>query len=118
MYEAYIKQRVDEEAETRARRRFEHFREEFGSALVAPIATVSMPSSDLIVGDQGRLTKFVEATISSRNSTNFKMFIEMIRERLIKKWSSLEPLGTLDIEASEAESTRYVQRTEGSSGLN
>src|SRR5712664_1745791 len=70
MYETYIKRRVDEEAETRARRRFEHFREQFGAALVLPTATVSMPSSDLIVGDKGRLTKFVEATISSGNSTN------------------------------------------------
>jgi hypothetical protein len=85
MYETYIKQRVDEEAETRARRRFEHLREQFGSALVAPTATASMPSSDLIVGDSGRLTKFVEVTISSENSTNFKMFIEMTRERLVEK---------------------------------
>jgi hypothetical protein len=99
MYETYIKRRVDEEAETRARRRFEHFREQFGSALVLPTTTVSMPSSDLIVGDKGRFTKFVEATISSGNSTNFKMFVEMTRERLIEKWNSLEPLGALDIEA-------------------
>jgi hypothetical protein len=99
MYETYVKQRVDEEAENRARRRFEHFREEFGSALAAPIATVSMPSSDLIVGDRGRLTKFVEATISSDNSTNFKMFIEMTRERLIEKWIPLESVGTLGVES-------------------
>jgi hypothetical protein len=98
MYETYIKRRVDEEAETRARRRFEHFREQFGSALVLPTATVSMPSSDLIVGDKGRLTKFVEATISSGNSTNFKMFIEMTRELLIEKWDSLESVGTLGVE--------------------
>src|SRR6266436_7211142 len=76
MYETYIKRRVDEEAELRARRRFEHFRETVGAALVLPTATVSMPSSDLIVGDKGRLAKFVEATISSGNSTNFKMFLE------------------------------------------
>jgi hypothetical protein len=109
MYETYIKRRVDEEAETRARRRFEHFREQFGSALVLPTATVSMPSSDLIVGDKGRLTKFVEATISSQNSTNFKMFIEMTRERLIEKWNPLELLGTLDVEAWNAKRTKVYQ---------
>jgi len=98
MYEMYIKQRVDEEAETRARRRFEHFREQFGSSLVLAPATASIPSSDLIVGNRGRLTKFAEATISAGNSTNFKMFIEMTRERLIDKWNPIESLGTLDVE--------------------
>ena len=98
MYEGYIKQRVDEEAETRARRRFEHFREEFGSSLVVVPATVSVPSSDLIVGEKGRLTKFAENTISNQNSTNFKMFMEMARERLIEKWSPVETVGT-DINA-------------------
>jgi hypothetical protein len=109
MYETYIKQRVDEEAETRARRRFEHFREEFGSALVAPIATVSIPSSDLIVGDRGRLTKFVEATLSSENFTNFKMFLEMARERLIDKWNILESRGNLDVEAWTAKRSKVYQ---------
>ena len=98
MYEGYIKQRVDEEAETRARRRFEHFREEFGSSLVVVPATVSVPSSDLIVGEKGRLTKFAENTISNQNLTNFKMFMEMARERLIEKWSPVETVGT-DINA-------------------
>lgn len=109
MYETYIKRRVDEEAETRARRRFEHFREQFGSALVLPTATVSMPSSDLIVGDKGRLTKFVEATISSGNSTNFKMFLEMTRERLIEKWNPLESLRTLDVETWNTKRTEVYQ---------
>jgi hypothetical protein len=109
MYEAYIKRRVDEEAETRARRRFEHFRQQFGAALVLPTATVSMPSSDLIVGDKGRLTKFVEATISSGNSTNFKMFLEMTRERLVDKWNPLESVGTVDIEAWNAKRTGVYQ---------
>jgi hypothetical protein len=94
MFDAYIKQRVDDEAETRARRRFEHFREEFGSSLALAPTTVSVPSSELIVGDRGRLTKFAEATISSQNSTNFKMFMEMARERLIERWNPLESVGT------------------------
>jgi hypothetical protein len=98
MYEARIKQRVDEEAETRARRRFEHFREEFGSSLVVAPSTVSVPSSDLIVGEKGRLIKFAENTISNGNLTNFKMFMEMARERLIEKWNPLESVGT-DINA-------------------
>ena len=76
-----------------------HLREEFGSSLALPPATVSVPSSDLTVGDRGRLIKFAEATISGGYSTNFKMFIEMARERLIEKWNSIESLGTLDVEA-------------------
>jgi hypothetical protein len=109
MYEMYIKQRVDEEAETRARRRFEHFREQFGSSLVLAPAAASVPSSDLIVGDRGRLTKFAEATISAGNSTNFKMFIEMTRERLVEKWNPIESLGTLDVAAWNKKRTEIYQ---------
>lgn len=61
-------------------------------------STVSVPSSDLIVGEKGRLIKVAENTISSGNLTNFKMFMEMARERLIEKWNPLESVGT-DINA-------------------
>jgi len=110
MYETYIKRRVDEEAETRARRRFEHFREEFGSSLVATApATISVPSSDLIVGDKGRLAKFIETTISSGSSTNFRMFIEMARERLVDKWNPLESGEVLDIDTWNTKRTEVYQ---------
>ncbi len=109
MYETYIKRRVDEEAETRARRRFEHFRDQFGSSLVLAPAIASVPSSDLIVGDRGRLIKFAEATISAGNSTNFKMFVEMTRERLIEKWNPIESLGTLDVETWNKKRTEIYQ---------
>jgi hypothetical protein len=89
MYEGYIKRRVDEEAETRARRRFEHFRETFGPEL-ATQSTLSVPGAELMIGAKGRLVKFAETAISSGNATNFKMFLEMVRERIFEKWDSLE----------------------------
>jgi len=100
MYETYIKQRIDEEAETRARRRFEHFRETFGAGLVAFQPTAApVPSAELIVGTKGRLTRFAEVTISGGNDTNFRMFIEMVRERLIEKWPSLDPGMSQEVDA-------------------
>jgi hypothetical protein len=99
MYEAYIKRRVDEEAETRARRRFEHFRETFGPELTTR-PTVSVPGAELMIGAKGRLAKFAEDAISTGNATNFKMFLEMVRERLVEKWDSLDsegPGGHFDI---------------------
>jgi len=96
MYEAYIRRRVDEEAETRARRRFEHFRETLGAALTVTQPTV--PSLDLLVGDKGRLTKSVEATISTGNTANLTMFVEMARELLVQKWDLLESEAASDID--------------------
>ncbi len=88
IYEDYIKRRVDEEAETRARRRFEHFRETFGTSLGSD-SIVSVPSADLLVGSQGRLARFAESAISTGNSTNIRMLLEMIRERVVERWDSL-----------------------------
>ena len=97
MYEDYIKRRVDEEAETRARRRFDHFRETFGpTAATTPPTGTTLPSAELILGARGPLTRFVEATISTANTTNLKMFLEMARERLIEKWSPLESEVSID----------------------
>jgi hypothetical protein len=87
MYETHIKRRVDEEAESRARRRFDHFREVFGASLVTPPIS-SAPSAELIVGGKGHLTKFAENLISTGNTTNLKMFLEMARQGLIEGWDS------------------------------
>jgi len=108
MYEEYIKRRVDEEAETRARRRFDHFRETFGPALTTQ-PTISVPGAELMIGAKGRLVKFAEATISSGNATNFKMFLEMVREPLIEKWDSLE----LDASGRQLDIAMWTAKREG-----
>lgn len=96
MYETYIRRRVDEEAELRARRRFDHFRETFGASLAITQPTV--PSLDLLVGDKGRLAKFVEGAISSGHAVNVRMFLEMAREQLVHNWSLIESKATLDVD--------------------
>ena len=88
IYEDYIRRRVDEEAETRARRRFDHFRETFGTSLGSG-SVDTVPSADLLVGAQGRLARFTESAISTGNSTNIGMLLEMIRERIVERWDSL-----------------------------
>jgi hypothetical protein len=113
MYEGHIKQRVDEEAETRARRRFEHFRETFGAAL-SNQSNDSAPSVELIFGAKGRIAKFAEACISGGNATNFKMFLEMVREPLVEKWDTLESIGpgaAIDVSAQIA-NRREIYRDE------
>ena len=85
MYEGYIRRRVDEEAENRARRRFEHLREEFGPAL-ATQSVRSAPSSELLVGARERLWRFAADAISAGDITRFKMLLEMARQPLVEKW--------------------------------
>ena len=84
MYEPVIEQ----EAEKRARKRFDYLREELGPALLSQ-ATESTPTPDLLVGSRERLSRFTEATISSGDPTRFNMLLEMARSELVEKWGAM-----------------------------
>jgi hypothetical protein len=88
MYERHINQ----QAEERARQRFNHFREEFGTEFVAP-QPVSNPSRALLVGTRKDIRSFAESAISAGDAGRFKMQIEMARERLVDEWDSHEVNG-------------------------
>ncbi len=80
--------KIELEAETRARQRFEHFREALGPALLSQEVT-STPVPELLIGSRERLVRFADAMISGGEPTRFNMLLEMARERLVEKWGML-----------------------------
>jgi len=76
--------KIELEAETRARQRFEHFREALGPALLSQEVTAT-PVPELLVGSRQRLVRFADAMIASGDPTRFRMLLEMTRERLVEK---------------------------------
>jgi hypothetical protein len=80
--------KIELEAETRARQRFEHFREALGPALLSQEVTAT-PVPELLVGSRQRLVRFADAMIASGDPTRFRMLLEMARERLVEKWKTL-----------------------------
>ncbi len=81
--------KIDQEAETRARRRFEHFREDLGPALLSQ-AVVATPVPDLLIGSRDRLARFVEAMISDSQDSRFSMLLEMARVKMVEGWEAVE----------------------------
>ena len=88
MYE----KKIDEEAESRARRRFEHYREEFGP-IGGTQPVPQTPTRTLLLGAKEQIKLFAEDVIASSNPTRLKMLLEMARERLIDSWKSLQLTG-------------------------
>ncbi len=88
MYE----KRIDDEAENRARRRFEHYREEFGH-IGWPQSVPQAPTRTLLVGAKEQLRLFAEDVIAAESPTRFKMLLEMAREPLVDSWNSLQFTG-------------------------
>jgi hypothetical protein len=84
MYE----KKIDDEAENRARRRFEHYREQFGQTGWMQ-SVPQTPTRTLLVGAKEQLRLFAEDVIATSSSARLKMLLEMARERLIDPWNSL-----------------------------
>lgn len=88
MYE----RKIDDEAENRARRRFEHYRDEFGQIGWTQPAGQT-PVRTLLVGAREQLKLFAEDVIASQVPTRFSMLLEMAREKLIDSWTRLQLAG-------------------------
>ena len=85
----YEKQ-IDDEAENRARRRFEHLSQHLRPTIYANPVT-SMPGRTLLMGDRNDLRSFAESTIAAGETVKLKMLIEMARERMVEEWSRVTP---------------------------
>jgi hypothetical protein len=96
--------KIELEAETRARQRFEHFREALGPALLSQEVTAT-PVPELLVGSRERLVRFADAMIASGEPIRFNMLLEMARERLVEKWAVLLK-GTHHMYSSASENER------------
>jgi hypothetical protein len=84
--------RIDEEAESRARRRFQHYQEEFGKTGVLPTISPT-PTRTLLVGPKEELTLFIEDVIATATPQRLKMLLEMARARMVDSWEPLQFLG-------------------------
>jgi hypothetical protein len=85
MYE----KKIDDEAESRARRRFEHYQEQFGQiGWTQPVPQT--PTRTLLIGSKEQVKLFAEDVIASSSPTRLKMLLEMARERLIESWTILQ----------------------------
>jgi len=80
--------RIEQEAEKRARQRFEHFKEELGPALLSQAVTAT-PVPELLVGSRERLARFAQAMMSNGEETRFQMLLEMARESLVVRWAPI-----------------------------
>jgi len=88
--DAMYRQRMEEEAEDRARKRFKHFTELSGAPhTLAPVQT-RMPVRELLVEPAPDFRKFAEELIAANDRARFLMLIELIRETLAEGWDKHE----------------------------
>jgi hypothetical protein len=81
------RQRMEEEAEDRARKRFKHFTEISGPSQFGGAIPTRMPVRELLVGPSADFRRFVEELLAVNDQARFSMLIELIRESLVEGWS-------------------------------
>jgi hypothetical protein len=84
------KLRSEEEAENRARKRFDHFRELIPSAQPLRTSATVLPTFGLIVGPKNELRMFAKELIATSDQSRFAMLMELCRETLVEGWDSTE----------------------------
>ena len=80
------RQRMEEEAEDRARKRFKHFTEIATPQFNGPNPT-RIPVRELLVGPPADFQGFVNELIAGSDEARFSMLIELIRESLVEGWN-------------------------------
>ena len=80
------RQRMEEEAEDRARKRFKHFAEISGSSQFSGPIPTRLPVRELLVGPSPDFRRFVEELLAANDQARFSMLIELIRESLVEGW--------------------------------
>ena len=79
-------QRMEEEAEDRARKRFKHFTEISGPTQLSGPIPPRLPARELLVSPSADFRRFVEELIAASDQARFFMFIELIRESIVEGW--------------------------------
>ena len=80
------RQRMEEEAEDRARKRFKHFTDIATPQFNGPNPT-RIPVRELLVGPPADFQGFVNELIAGSDEARFSMLIELIRETLVEGWN-------------------------------
>jgi hypothetical protein len=88
--DAMYRQRMEEEAEDRARKRFKHFTELSGAPPSIVYAQPRMPVRELLVGPAADFRRFAEELMAANDQARFLMLMELIRESLTEGWDKHE----------------------------
>lgn len=81
------RQRMEEEAEDRARKRFKHFTELSGTPPTVVSSPTQMPVRELLVGPTAEFRRFAEELIARSEKARFLMLVELMRESLVEGWA-------------------------------
>jgi len=84
--DAMYRQRMEEEAEDRARKRFKHFTDLSGAPHSIIRSQTRMPVRELLVGPAPDFRRFAEELIASNDRARFLMLMELAREPLVEGW--------------------------------
>src|SRR6266536_338682 len=87
------KQRIEEEAEDRARKRFKHFSELSGASHPGGPSATGLPVRELLVGPAHEFRRFTEELIAANEYARFRMLLELARESLVEGWDNLSMRG-------------------------
>ena len=80
------RQRMEEESEDRARKRFKHFTE-ISAPRTSGMPPSRIPVRELLVGPPTDFQGFVNELIADSDEARFSMLIELIRESLVEGWN-------------------------------
>jgi hypothetical protein len=80
------RQRMEEESEDRARKRFKHFTE-ISAPRTSGMPPSRIPVRELLVGPATDFQGFVNELIADSDEARFSMLIELIRESLVEGWN-------------------------------
>ncbi|MFZ0772079.1 MAG: hypothetical protein WCA49_03420 [Candidatus Sulfotelmatobacter sp.] len=83
------RQRMEEEAEDRARKRFKHFSELPGAPHPPGSPPIRLPVRELLVGPASEFRRFTEELIAVNDYPRFRMLVELARESLVEGWDNL-----------------------------
>lgn len=84
--DAMYRQRMEEEAEDRARKRFKHFTEVSGPPPVHLSSPTRMPVRESLLGPPADFRRFFEELMAASDNARFLMLVELIRESLVEGW--------------------------------
>ncbi|HEY1468725.1 MAG TPA: hypothetical protein VGF61_06755 [Candidatus Acidoferrum sp.] len=88
--DAMYRQRMEEEAEDRAWKRFKHFTDLSSAPSSLARVQTRMPVRELLVGPTADFRKFAQELIAANDRARFLMLIELIRETLAEGWDKHE----------------------------
>ena len=106
--EEMYEEKVEAEAETRARQRFTHFRDEFAIAPNYEQSPNRAPDMNLILSPRSTLRSFIADSLAKQDHRRLFMLLELLRDVLVLEWVTLHRTSKTEyvsIEGTESQGT-------------